>query len=84
MFAVHPLKGEKMKILIEAYDKYGLQVLGNSYGQGFIDAKQYKRTKRYKNLKNLAGDRIEQYRIMKSIGASIYDPSYELLEILYI
>lgn len=39
-----------MKVYIEAYDGSGRQMLGNLDGQGVINARQYKRTDRYKAL----------------------------------
>jgi hypothetical protein len=71
-----------MLIVIRAYDKYGLCVLGNLYGQRIFEAKDYRRTKHYKDLKagNFAQDRIEQYKIYASLG---YD-SEQLLETVYI
>ena len=64
-----------MDYYVQAYDKHGLQVLGNMHGQGRIIAKSLKglrRTNAYKAIKSgaLAGDRIEQYSI--SVG---YDQS---------
>lgn len=54
--------------VVEAYDKYGLQVLGNCHGQGFIHANNYKKTLAYKNLKTNHNNRIEQYKIFKLLG----------------
>ncbi len=71
--------------LIEAYDKYGLQILGNGNGQGFVRATQYKRTLLYKNLPRLAGERVEQYKILKVLNPDRPSVSpVELVETLWI
>lgn len=42
-----------MKVCIECYRKDGSQILGNLDGQCVIDAKDYKRTLKYKKAKGL-------------------------------
>ena len=56
-----------IQIYVEAYDEYGLQVLGNLDGQGFFKCKDYKRTAWYKALatRKTLNDRIQLYKIVR-------------------
>ena len=73
-----------MYINIVALDKYGLQVLGNCYGQAYYECKDYKRTTRYKQVKAgvFAHDRIAQYEIYAC--ETKYDNTMNLVETIYI
>lgn len=64
-----------MTVFVDCYDKDGKQLMGMSDGQTVINAKQYKRTKAYKNAKKNVGNG----RVFTMKFVSITD---EILEVI--
>lgn len=53
------------KFFIEAYNKQSQQILGNGFGQGSFEAKEYKKTKIYKALFCFKHSNVAFYRIVR-------------------